>query len=363
MNKALLNCIRPHYSDLTGYVSAAGEVDKDPAKAADLIFMNANENPYSLIDVPGSNRYPEPQPRALLEGYADLYGVKPSQIVATRGADEAIAVLTKLFCEPRKDGVVICPPTFGMYSVNANAAPGEIFSVPLLKEDGAFVLDVEGIVAAGKQEAAKIVYLCSPNNPTGNVFARSDIEAVITGLADDAVVILDETYIEFADDESFASVLEQYSNLIILRTLSKSYSMAGMRMGCMLCGDEAFIDLVKRTCLDAYPLPQESIQAALKVMRPDVMEQARKNIQTLLSERARLQDAFEASGQITHIYPSDGNFLLVEMVDAPGFLEHCAKQNVILRDFSDRPGTENCLRISIGLPEHNDFLLQLLEEF
>lgn len=359
MTTPLTRLLRRHYIDLQGYVSAGMEVKKDES----TVFMNANENPFSLPGLEGFNRYPEPQPAALLNAYAKLYGVEADNIVATRGADEAIVVLTKLFCEPHKDAIVIHPPTFGMYQVDARAMPANVIEVPLKKNNGAYALDVDGMIAAAKKPATKLVFICNPNNPTANSFQHTDIEKICRETKDDAVILLDETYAEFTVQGSLAGKLAQYPNLIILRTLSKSYSMAGMRMGTMLCDDKDVIKLARSKALDAYPLPRASIEAALKVMTPELQAQAKKNIQILLSERDRLIAAFKKSPITIHVYPSDTNFFLVELKDTKGFLEYCAMQKIILRDFSTKPLTENCLRISVGTPEQNDQLLALLNKF
>lgn len=359
MNTALLSLLRPHYRDLQGYVSAGMEAGKNPNK----IYMNANENPYELPGLEGYNRYPEPQPPVLRDAYAALYGVKPEQIVMTRGADEAIVVLTKLFCEPHQDSVLISSPAFGMYGVDARAMPCGVVDVPLLKQDGMFRLDVDGIVEKARDDAVKLIYICSPNNPTANVFKSSDIITVCKKTAGQAIVVLDETYIEFSDQESFTKHLETIPNLMILRTLSKSYSMAGMRMGTLLCGDTDFVDLVCRKALDAYPLPRASIAAALRVMDPAVQDQARQNIQTILKERDCLKDAFAASPLVRCVYPSDTNFLLIEMSDAAAFIQHCAAHDLILRDFTAKPLTQDCIRVSVGLPQDNRRLIELLRGF
>lgn len=361
MNPALKNLIRPHYLELQGYVSAGMEVKKDDS----LVFMNANENPFALPGLEGFNRYPEPQPAKLLEAYAGLYGIAPDNIVMTRGADEAIVILIKIFCEPGRDAILTHPPTFGMYPVDARAMPAAVVEVPLRREQGTFALDVAGIVNASKKISnhVKLIFICSPNNPTGTSFPHADIEKICRETLGRSVVILDETYAEFSAQGSLAPKLEDHPNLIILRTLSKSYAMAGMRMGTFLSDDADFIKFVRSKCLDAYPLPVASINAALKVMAPENVKAARANIEALLAEKDRLAAAFSQSTLTVHVYPSDANFFLVEMKDAKGFLDFCAERKIILRDFSSKPLTENCLRISAGTSEQNDRLLELLKSF
>ena len=361
MNNALFKHIRDHFKTMEGYSSAGMESGKDQNK----IYLNANENPYSLPGLEGLNRYPEPQPAALLEAYAQNYGVEPSQIVMTRGADEALVILTKIFCEPHKDQILINSPTFGMYAVDACAMPCSVVDVPLIKKSGTFILDSDTIIknATNPDNRIKLVFLCSPNNPTGNSFDHDIIADICDALEGHAVVILDETYAEFSKAGSMIDDLSSTPNLIILRTLSKSYSFAGMRMGCLLCADQEFIALVRSKGLDAYPLPRTSIEAAFHVLSPEIKAIAKKNIQKLLNERTRMEQALKKSNHVTYIYPSDANFLLIEMKKAEEFCDFAAENNIIIRNFSSKPATSNCLRLSIGTPEENDMVLDLLEKF
>lgn len=357
----LLDLLREHYKTLQGYVSAGMEVQKDDSK----IFLNANENPYELPGLEGLNRYPEPQPPALLAAFAQTYGVEDDMLVLTRGADEAIVILTKLFCEPHKDAILLNPPTFGMYGVDAKAMPARIIETPLLKQNGTFVLDKNAIIAAAKNpdHRIKLVYICTPNNPSGTSLDHEVILEIAEELEGHAVVIVDETYAEFSEQGSLCEDLESAPNIIILRTLSKSYAFAGMRMGCFISADRSFIKLARSKALDAYPIPRLTIEAAFHVLSPEISAIAHENIKKIIAERKRMEVAFSASPHVVHIYPSDANFLLVEMKDAKGFCDFAAAQNVILRDFSSKAGTENCLRITIGLPEQNDIVLELLHEF
>ena len=346
---------------MEGYVSAGME----DVKSSEKIYLNANENPYELPGLEGLNRYPEPQPVALAEAYAQAYGVDHTQVFMTRGADEALVILTKVFCEPHQDKILITTPTFGMYAVDAHAMPAGVVDVPLIKKDGAFDLDKDQIIAkaSDSNEHVKIVYLCSPNNPTGNSFSHELISEICEALEGHAVVVLDETYAEFSDQGSMTGDLDSTPNLIILRTLSKSYAFAGMRMGCLLCGDEEFITLLKTKAMDAYPLPRLSIEAAFHVLSPEIKPIAQENIQKLLDERKRMETALAEISIVKHVYPSDANFLLVEIDGAHEFCLFAKSNNVIIRDFSGKKGTENCLRLSIGLPEQNDSVLSLLKQF
>lgn len=361
MREQIFKHIRVHFKTMRGYSSAGMEAGKDP----DKIYLNANENPYELPGLEGLNRYPKPQPEALLEAYAQTYGVDYTQIVMTRGADEALVILTKVFCEPHKDKVIISTPTFGMYAVDAHAMPSEVIDVPLIKENNNFTLDKVNIIKQGKDSDnnVKIVFICSPNNPTGQSASHEDIIDICEALEGHAVIILDETYAEFSKQGSMCADLDSTPNLIILRTLSKSYSFAGMRMGTILCGDEDFITLIRNKVIDAYPLPRLSIEATFHVLSPEIKEIAQENIQKILDERDRMIQELKKSDEIKYIYPSDANFLLIEMNDAQNFCSYMAQNNVIIRNFSTKTGTENCIRLSVGTLEENNIVLSLLQSF
>ncbi len=359
MNDAIFRHIRTHFKSMEGYSSAGME----DGKSDDKLYLNANENPYELPGLEGLNRYPEPQPLALLEAYAQNYGVENTQVAMTRGADEALVVLTKIFCEPHKDKIVICSPTFGMYAVDAYAMPAGVIDIPLIKTENSFELDKDNIINAAKDNAVKMVFLCSPNNPTGTSLSHDIIAEICDELEGEAIVILDETYAEFSSQGSMVEDLESTPNLIILRTLSKSYALAGMRMGCILCADTDFITMIKTKVLDAYPLPRLSIEAAFHVLSPEIKSIALKNIDTLVAERKRMETALKEKKLIKKIYESDANFLLLEIENAKEFQKFAARNNVIIRDFSSKTQTEGCLRLSIGKPEQNDRVLELLDQF
>ncbi len=361
MRDAIFNLVREHYKTLQGYSSAGMESGKDESK----IYLNANENPYALPGLEELNRYPEPHPLPLLEAFAQTYGIDNTQLAITRGADEALVLLTKIFCEPHNDQILINTPTFGMYAVDAYEAPCGVINVPLVKENGTFELNKNEIIkqATDPEQKVKLVFLCSPNNPSGNSFTHETIIDICEAVEGSAIVILDETYAEFSQTGSMVEDLDSTPNLIILRTLSKSYAFAGMRVGSILCGDEDFITLVKTKAMDAYPLPRLSIEAAFHVLSPEIKEIAQQNICKILEERKRMEEELSTYKPITHIYPSDANFLLIEMTDAKGFCDFAAQNNVILRDFSSKAGTENCLRLSIGTPQENNTVLDLLKKF
>lgn len=352
---ALHALLRPHFKTHQGYSSAGMESDK----SANRIFLNANENPYELPDLAGMNRYPEPQPLALREAYAGLYGVEPGQIAATRGADEAISVLIKLFCEPHQDSILISSPTFGVYAIDAGALPCGVVDVPLKHSDGDFTLDYEGICAALSD--VKLVFLCSPNNPTGTSFAADMLQDICRQALGHAAVVVDETYIEFSENDSLAGVMAEHPNLIVLRTLSKSYALASARMGCMMTQDKDFIQTVIAKGLDVYPIPRPSTEAALKAIAQKDL--AHQNIQKILKARDEMIPRLRAQPLVSHIYPSDANFVLLKMKNAAEFCTFAAEKGVYIRDFSAKTETKGCIRLSIGTPYENELVLNLLDEF
>jgi histidinol-phosphate aminotransferase len=364
MNKILQKLIRPHYAAMSGYVSAGMESGKNET----LVFMNANENHFVLPELEGYSFYPEPQPPKLLDLMGQAYGVKPSQLIAARGADEALGLLTKAFCEPHEDAIVIHGPTFGMYAVNADAAPVKIIDVPLIKTDDNFALDVDGMIAAALDESNKVkmLYLCSPNNPTGTSFPKKDILKIIDAVKNQCLVVLDEAYAECSEAGSLVSELENYHHLVILRTLSKAYSLAGIRVGACLCHDEDFIEFMRAKIIDIYPLPRPSIEAAMIALAPENAEKIQENIQKSLKERDRLKEYFENAPFVSKVYPSDANFLLVEIVPEIGaskICKYCADHGFILRDFSSKAETKNCLRIAPALPDQNTKLMDILDKY
>lgn len=354
--------IRPHFLEMQGYVSAGMLAGKD----AERIFLNANENPYELPGLEGYNRYPEPQPPKLAAAMAALYGVSAEQLTITRGADEAIKLMTQITIEPFTEDLLINPPTFGIYRVDADIMPARnVISVPLLKSGGTFHLDVNGIKAALDDPANKIklIFLTSPNNPTGNNLAPEDIRAVIDHAASKSLVVLDETYAEFTDQPSFTSQIRNYPHLVILRTLSKSYSLAGMRIGCAISSVPELMQIMRTKVMETYPIARGSSEAALKVLQPEILKIARENIKKIIKERERMREFLSAHKNITTVYPSDANFLLVQMEKAHDFYNFALSKGIITRDLSGAQGTEDCIRLSIGTPEQNDLVMDLVKTF
>lgn len=326
---------------------------------ADMIRLHANESPWrhDFDDTErGLNRYPDPRNDAVAGRLAGLYGVPEGEVLLTRGSDDAIDVLVRAFCEAGRDRVVVCPPTFGMYSVAARLQGAAVVEVPLRSEQD-FDLDPEATAEAA--EAAKILFLCSPNNPTGNTLPTGQVAELCRRLAGQALVVVDEAYTEFADSPSAVALRPEHDNLVILRTLSKAYALAGARIG-VLIGDPTLVRLL-RGVLPPYPLPTLSLEAAEKLLVPEALQRSRAGVAAILRRREELAQKLVDLDGVRRVWPSEGNFLLVRFRDAATALRTCDEGGVLLRDFSGSPGLDNCVRITVGSEAQNRALLDILE--
>jgi histidinol-phosphate aminotransferase len=323
------------------------------------VMLNANESPWPPVGDGGRslNRYPEPQPAALRARLAQLYGVHEEQVLVGRGSDEAIDLLVRAFCRPGIDAIAISPPTFGMYAVCAGVQGAAVESLPL---DADFALDVDAVLSQ-LSGAVKLVFVCSPNNPTGGLVPLDAIERLAQGLADRALVIVDEAYVEFAEADSAATLLDRYPNLGVLRTLSKAWALAGARIGTLLA-DADVIALLRRI-MAPYPLPTPCVDAALEALDGKGERRTRERIATLMAERTRMADGLAKLSCVRTVYPSRANFLTVALDDAEGAFRALAAQGIVVRDVGRYPGLAGCLRFSIGTPDENARLLDVLSRF
>lgn len=320
--------------------------------------MHANEMPWRAQGdntSAGLNRYPEPQPKSLVERMAQLYGVPAANTLVGRGSDEAIDLLVRAFCRAGQDSVVITPPTFGFYKVAAKIQGAEVVEVPLQGER--FQLDTERVIEAGRR--AKIVFLCSPNNPTGNLLDESAMLRVCRELATTSLVCIDEAYIEFAGRSSLAPRLAEFPNLVLLRTLSKAYALAGARLGTLIASEE-IVGLLKRI-IPPYAIPESTVEDVLRLTEVPQRASSAARIRTLLAEREKMAPRLQAMPCVAQVFPSDANFVLVKFQDAQAALAAGKSAGLLVRDFSSAPGLAQCLRISIGTPEQNERLLAALE--
>lgn len=324
-----------------------------------FIRLNANETPWrppgdQTRD--GLNRYPDPRPAELTERLTDFYGLQPGQLLVTRGSSEAIDVVVRAFCRAGQDNVLICPPTFGMYEVYARIQGAGLQQVPLDPATG-YSLPVERILREWLP-ATKLVFVCSPNNPTGNRFPDADVERLCTGLAGRGVVVLDAAYQEFAGEDPLHRLLAAHDNLVVLRTLSKALGLAGVRCGALI-GRRDLVELLGRV-LPPYCFPTTSQDAVLRLLVPEAQQELVRRRRLILAERDRLMAALPGLPGINRVWPSDANFILVESRDAAAVVARARRAGILLRDFSQTPLLPGGIRITVGSTDENDKLLEAL---
>ena len=351
---SVLDLVRPDLRAFAGYASARRE------KATGHVWLNANESPWrSSADAGlGLNRYPEPQPTALRERMAALYRVAPERLMVTRGSDEGIDLLVRSFCRAGIDGVLVAPPCFGMYAVSARVQNAPLVEVPL--EDGGreFSLDVtavEDVIAHGD---VRILFLCSPANPTGQALSIRQIRHIAKAATDVAAVVVDEAYAEFSSIDSAVSLLDEFSHLIVLRTLSKAYAMAGARIGAVLADPDVI--KVLRSVAAPYSVAAPSASLALDALSDSAQAEARARIATTIHEREALFKVLRGVKGVTSVYRSEGNFLLVRFADADLALRRLLAAGVVVRDMRAMPQLGDALRISIGTPDENAAMIGAL---
>jgi histidinol-phosphate aminotransferase len=340
---------RPDIVALEAYEHAAWEPG--------LTRLHANELPWRIRgdeSRAGLNRYPEPQPRALIERLAGLYRVAADALLVGRGSDEAIDLLVRSFCRAGEDAVLVCTPTFGMYAVAARIQGARLLDVPLRASED-FALDVSGVLARCTP-AVKLVFLCSPNNPTGNLVSEAAILAIADALAARALVVVDEAYIEFAGRESLAQQVRGRPQLAVLRTLSKAHGLAGARCGALIADPEVIALL--RKVIAPYAIPQPALEALLALLEPPQLAAMRERIALVRAERERMREALARLPGVTHVWPSDANFLLAQFTDATAALERARAACLLVRDTRACPGLPRALRITVGTAAQNEQLLE-----
>jgi histidinol-phosphate aminotransferase len=348
----LITLARPEIVALKPYAHAAW--------LPTLTRMHANEAPWRPEGddtIAGLNRYPEPQPQALIERLASLYGVSAVQVLATRGADEAIDVLSRIYLRAGSDAILQCGPTFGMYQVAARIQGAEVIELPLNRDQG-WSIDAEQVLAAWRPNV-KLVYLCSPNNPTANLMSPAALEHICTALDGKAVVVIDEAYIEWSRSASLVSWLERFQTLAFLRTLSKAHALAGARLGALLAAPE-LIQMARRV-IPPYALAQPTIEAALRALKPEELAVSQTRLDALLMEKDYLRRGLEHSSLVAKVWPSDANFLLIDCRDADRFMRLSIAGGLIVRDLRAHSALPHSLRVSVGTRMQNDALLTCVE--
>ena len=341
----LQNLVRANVQKLQPYSSAR---DEYKASGTEMIFLDANENPFEN----GVNRYPDPQQRDLKSALAKLKNVKEEQILLGNGSDEVLDLIFRAFCEPCVDNVITLPPTYGMYKVLAEINNIENREVLLTKE---FQLDVKSILKS-VDEQTKLLFICSPNNPTGNAFDARAIKTILENF--NGIVVIDEAYIDFSSYETWIGFLDLYPNLIITQTLSKAYGMAGIRLG--VCYASSAIISVLNKIKPPYNVNELTQQKALE--RVLAVDEVFDEVESILEERNRLMIALQEIKFIKEIYPTDANFVLVKVDDASKRYQELIEKGIVIRNRTTQPLCENTLRFTIGTSEENKKLVEALKE-
>jgi histidinol-phosphate aminotransferase len=339
--------VRPNIKELVPYHSAREDFGEG-------LLLDANENSLGapFTDNEQLHRYPDPKQQNLRELIAEWRGVRPHNVFTGVGSDEGIDLLYRIFCRPGKDRVLTTPPTYGMYKVSANIH--DISVDGALLDGKGFRLRADEVLDAVKPNT-KMLFLCSPNNPTGNTFASSSIRKVIEEFK--GIVIIDEAYIDFSDQESWASKVAKYPNLVVLQTLSKSFGLAGIRLGITYAQEEIINYMMKVKA--PYNISKVTAKKAIEGLQN--WETVQFRVEAIKKERKQLKGRLEQLKIVQQVYESDANFLLAKFNDARNIYNQLTKQNIIIRYRGDQPLCENCLRITVGTPDENEQLISALK--
>jgi histidinol-phosphate aminotransferase len=340
--------LRDNIRKLVPYSSA-----RDEFKGEAQIFLDANENSLGSPLTRWYNRYPDPLQWKVKEALSRVKGIAPRHIFLGNGSDECIDILYRAFCEPGKDNVIINPPTYGMYEVSAHINDIEVRRAPLLDDFQLDLVHLENLV----DEHTKIIWICSPNNPTANSMNRQDVEIVLNNFP--GLVVVDEAYINFSRHRSFIQELPDYPNLVVMQTMSKAWGLAGLRLG-MAFASEAIIDVYNKV-KPPYNINQASQELALKAL--EETEQVNDMIRALVTMREIMVSQLAALPLVKKIYPSDANFLLVKVADAKAVYQYLLQKGIVVRDRSKVELCEGCLRITVGTESENRQLLEALGQY
>ncbi len=337
--------IRPNIKGLKPYSSARDEFKGVPK---DMVFLDANENPFEN----GVNRYPDPQQRTVKSLLAEIKGISQEQILLGNGSDEVLDIIFRAFCEPNQDNIITLPPTYGMYSVLANI---NAIGIKTVRLDENFQPKVEAILNIADANS-KVLFLCSPNNPTGNSFNSKAIERLVKEFK--GIVVIDEAYIDFSNEESWINRLQDFSNLIVTQTLSKAYGMAGIRLG--ICYASKEITSVFNRIKPPYNVNELTQQRAIVQLEKN--KETQQQVLQILKERDVLVDKLKEVDFVSEIYPTDANFVLAKVDDATKRYNQLIEKGIVVRNRTTQPGCENCLRFTVGTKTENDRLIKVLRE-
>ncbi|MBB6003117.1 histidinol-phosphate transaminase [Arcicella rosea] len=345
----LQSIVRKHILSLAPYSSA-----RDEYTGKEGIFLDANENPIGSATPENWNRYPDPYQAAIKEKIAPIKGCRPTQIFLGNGSDEPIDLIIRLTCEPKEDNIIILPPTYGMYEVSASVNNVQVQKIDLTED---YQLDVDAIIEAINPKT-KLIFICSPNNPTGNIINREAILTIIDNF-EHGLVIIDEAYNDFSDEPSFIPELDNFPNVMVLQTFSKAWGLAALRLG-MAFANEELIKLLNKI---KYPYNINGLTQKLLIENIANTDFVVNSVNTLNNNRKLLAESLSELSIVEKIFPSDANFLLVKFQDAKAVFDYLIEQKTIVRDRSKVKLCDNSLRISIGTTEENTHLMNLVKAY
>ncbi|WP_224996517.1 histidinol-phosphate transaminase [Cesiribacter sp. SM1] len=345
---SLQKLLRPHLLGLSPYSSA-----RDEFSGTASVFLDANENSFGSATAEDFNRYPDPHQRRVKRMLARLKEVPADQIFLGNGSDEPIDLLIRAFCRPGEDHIIILPPTYGMYSVSANINAVEVKEV-LLRSD--FSLDAEAVLQQANANS-KILFICSPNNPTANLMEKGAVEQILKGFP--GLVVVDEAYIDFCKEESWTCKLDEYPNLVVLQTFSKAWGLAALRLG-MAFGSKELVDLLDKI-KPPYNINQLTQEYALRAITN--RDKMKRQVSLTLYEREQLAKKLTELPLVEKVYPTDANFILVKVQEARAMYNFLLEKGIVVRDRSRVKLCEECLRITIGTPDENEQLLEAMAAF
>ena len=340
---------RPAILSMQAYQSARSHTHA----GSDLVYMDANELGESTT--PELSRYPEPQPRELVEDLTARFGVTPAHLFLGAGVDDAIDALVRVFCEARRDSILITPPTYGYYAVAAAIQGAEVLAAPLSPE----TFDVsEAKILATLRPSTKLVFLCNPNNPTGNSYQQTRLLQLAKALEGRAILVVDEAYIEFSAERSLVAEAQRVPNLVVLRTLSKAWGLAGVRLGAAVADPEIIVLMHKVRA--PYPISRPAAAAGAKELARLSTDVLQVRLSRVIDERDALAAGLAKLGSVLRVFPSDANFLLIKTKDAKRFMQICSAAGFVVRDRSHEWLLQDCVRISVGSAAENLALLEAL---
>ena len=334
--------VRANIAALSPYSTARDEYQGELG-----VFLDANESPYDN----GYNRYPDPHQKSLKARLSEIKGIEAKNIFVGNGSDEAIDLMFRVFCEPAQDNAVAIAPSYGMYKVSAAINNIEMREVQLGED---FSLPVDALLGACDQNT-KLMFICSPNNPTGNSFPRKDILRLAEEF--EGMLVVDEAYIDFAEAESLKSEIERYPNIVVLQTMSKAWAMAGLRLGLALA-DSRVVEIMSQV-----KYPYNINKAALQIVEQLLDEPIDDKVREIVEQRGVVAERLAAMPFVSKVYPSDANFVLARVDDADAIYEHLIADGIIVRNRNRVRGCEGCLRITIGTKQENEKLIQSLERY